>query len=716
MARSVATLVQNNFSKGRVTEVSPLAFPENAVLDDLNCVFDEKGKVERRKGFEYEEDNELFSTEFTVNQIVSEYFWKSVAGLGTLSFVVLQKGPNIFFYEVNNNTSLSGGRKSFFIDLKDFMSPGAPFPDEELAQYSVGNGVLFVTHPYCDSFTVEYDVDTDNIITEKINIQIRDFKGVEDGLEVDARPSTLSSLHHYNLRNQGWYAIATTTSSASGESVLNRWFSSRSDYPSNADVWWKFKNSNEEFDPTWITKFELTNTPAPKGHFILDAFYQDRSMASGVSNIPIVSSSYFRPSTTAFFAGRVFYAGVGYKGFNNRIYFSKILEDKKDAGKCYQQNDPTSSELFDLLPTDGGDLLIPDAATIVKLFAVRNYLIVFCTNGIWIITGASDNAPFTANDFSVSRLSTVSALTAHSFVDVDSNPVWWNEDGIWIVSRDPQYGTILPPQSLTDETIKTDYSNIPILNKRYAKGSYNPVNKIIQWLFREDATLTIADRVNYNRILNLSTKAGAFYFWDIPETGPRIAGIISVEGQGFRTELEPVLTTLGELVTDSFGEPITSSIRSDISLNSVFKYVTFSSLTTGMVDITFSEERNTGLLDWITAVPGGVRYDSYFLTGYSVYGEAQRDFQSNYITIYCEENPLGSGYVQGVWDFANDRNSNRYSVKQQFYKHTTLRDYNGRRLKIRGHGKALQLLFTNDGNAPFKIVGWSLLITGNSSP
>jgi len=54
------------------------------------------------------------------------------------------------------------------------------------------------------------------------------------------------------------------------------------------------------------------------------------------------------------------------------------------VGNCYQVNDPTSDQLFDLLPTDGGVIVIQGCGSIYKLFPLQNALLVFAANGVCI--------------------------------------------------------------------------------------------------------------------------------------------------------------------------------------------------------------------------------------------------------------------------------------------------------------------------------------------
>ena len=152
------------------------------------------------------------------------------------------------------------------------------------------------------------------------------------------------------------------------------------------------------------------NTLIVNGHFILDLFNQQRTTASGVSTgfSPIVRNDWLgrfrdftspppdetgiedtiisdRFSSTAAYAGRAFFAGLG-----TRVYFSRILPDIRAIGDLYQVNDPTSEEFSDLLDTDGGWIDIPEAAGINKLHVFGSSLLVFARNGVWRISGVDD--------------------------------------------------------------------------------------------------------------------------------------------------------------------------------------------------------------------------------------------------------------------------------------------------------------------------------------
>lgn len=322
-------------------------------------------------------------------------------------------------------------------------------------------------------------------------------------------------------------------------------------YPSNAEMWWAYrrpvevgtdkppKGYLEVFDPSLRHQISMGNTPAPKGHFILQAFYIDRSYLSNVPGLPVQTAGKHRPSCVAFFGGRVFYAGVQTIGFNTKIYFSQVLERAEQVQECYQSADPTNEDIRDLLPTDGGVIVIPEITEVYYLHPMGQSLYVFARNGVWGITG-SEGIGFRANDYSVQKISSTPAVSPLSFVDVEGAPLWWNRSGIWTLTAD-QLGNG-QVRSLSDETIKQFFDTIPTDSKLFAKGAYDPLLGRVQWLYRSTETDNPAEQYIYDSILNLDTKSGAFYVFDMnPGDRVDVRGIFDVEGYQIDQETQQVL-------------------------------------------------------------------------------------------------------------------------------------------------------------------------------
>ena len=203
MARSAGNVVENNFTRGLITEATGLNFPENAVTETWDCVFEPKGQVRRRLGIDLEEGAQ--TVQYQTPGAIVEFLWEAVSQSGTRVFLVLQLGDVINFYELQEGAAFSGQAKSFIVDLADYTTVPSGARHEMPCAFAAGNGRLFVCHPICDPIMVEYDEDTDTITQTEVLIKVRDFEGVDDGLEPAEEPVELSPEHHYNLKNQGWY-------------------------------------------------------------------------------------------------------------------------------------------------------------------------------------------------------------------------------------------------------------------------------------------------------------------------------------------------------------------------------------------------------------------------------------------------------------------------------------------------------------------------------
>ncbi len=442
------------------------------------------------------------------------------------------------------------------------------------------------------------------------------------------RPTTLSGNILYNLLNQGWDAVpnfrlnkhvygANTPllkvwrkgvfnfpNNAGG--AFNVWQAKhalgRNDWPSEADIWSVYKRPitpilDEDGNPTdpnvpdegfaldATDDENLGSSPAPKGFYLYDAFNVDRwatlqgsqtlylfpEAFNGLTPVQPETSGYARPSQIAFYAGRVWYAGVDAKRYNTRIYFSWIVENNLHAEKCYQRNDPTAADgpSTDLLPSDGGVVVIPDMARVIKLVPYGNSLLVFATNGIWQIAGSAQGAGFNATDYGVVKIASVGAISFLNFVDADGTPLWWNSDGIY--SLRPTDSGMAQAVSLTNTTIQRFYDDIPVASRRFAKGVFNLGTKTIQWLYRSTAPTTVAERYHYDRILNLDLNTGSMYPWTISDSCLYVAGITVLNGYGGAAT--QVAVTDDDVIVTEGGETVTvaETVLADITPR--FKYV-----------------------------------------------------------------------------------------------------------------------------------------------
>lgn len=709
MPRQAGTAIENNFKNGLITQATGLNFPENACTETQNCIFNFDGSVDRRLGFDFE-DNFATKTINRTNSVVTTYLWKNVSGNGDINLVVVQVGATLYFYNVDSSTSTSLGALVTTVALSNVS--GAPTAETIEAQFASGNGLLFVTHPYCEPMYITYVSSTLTATSTNITLKIRDLEGdTTDVSTITSRPTGartgITKAHLYNLYNQGWNLAN-----------LNTWDGSQTTMPSNADVMWAFKNASDAFDMATLANVINGNSPAPKGHYITTLSATDRNTqvstddGTTITTVTESNTSFYRPSTCAFFAGRAFYAGIQYSPFNTRIYFSQIIQRTEQYGWCYQQNDPTSESNFDLLADDGGVISIPEAGTIIKLFAIIGGLVVFAQKGIWLITG-STGIGFTAIDYTVQKLSAIANLSAKSFVDIGGRPSWWATEGIYLLSSDQSGNPSV--QSLTFDKVKDYYDSIPTDSKSNAKGSFNYVTGVAQWIFRSTASGTANEDYEFDTVLNLNMGTGAFYPWTIPSSSVSINSIVLLDGTTGNLTSANVVDDSANLVIDDSGNQVIAFSSTNSGVIPQFAYLV-SYASGGSYKFTFAAARNTDYVDWFQYDDTGTNYTSYFVSGYKIRGDALRKWTNNFLTLYSRNDTTTQFYIQGLWDYATSSTTKRWSAAQLITNSATNYGYLSHRSKIRGSGKALQFYIYSKVGIPFSIIGWSAFDTADTSP
>lgn len=699
MPRSLVQDVTNNFSGGLITQATGLNFPPNTCSESLNCIHHELGFVQRRPGFDFEEN---FSTK-TINRtssVVNTYFWRNVTGDGTTNLVVSQVGNSLYFYLPDNTFGFSQGALATTVDLTDFQPVSAPDPSLAECQYATGLGYLFVTHPTLEPFYVSYDIITQVVTSTQINVRVRDTEGEDDGLAVDERISVFvtNTKHLYNLNNQGWYV------GFGGGAPIVLYATATGVYPSNSEAWWQYKNFDDVFDVTTIDTVMFPRAQeAPKGHFLYDAFNIDRTANSGVT---ITNSGFQRPQAVAFFAGRVWYAGTSANGYESKVYFSQILKDVGDAGDCFSREDPTSPD-FDMLEADdGGWLVMPGVGLVYKMVAMGATLVVFGTQGIYQI-GGSVGSGFTALDYSSSFLSSVKAVSATSFVDVDGTPAWWTIEGIYMLVPN---GNSLQVQSLTDQKIKTLFLDIPLTCKRLARGAYDPRSHTIQWIYREAVPTSLTQSYEFTHILNFNTLSGAFYPWTLAENAAvAVNAIFLTEGFGAAANVtdvvigaDDVIITPSDVVLIDYGSAVL-----DFANKFFVSYP-----DSGSYKFTFADFSNTDYVEWLKYYDtAALDYDSFFTTAPNIVpSQGSKKFESNYIYLFSDLREIGETdfYFTPIWNYANSGNSGKIPNRQRVSRTLGYFDNVRNRMKVRGVGYAVQYKFESIAGKPFHIIGYTV--------
>lgn len=211
MAQSRATKHFHTFVGGLNTEVSPLVFPDNTSVDLSNMELNIDGSLSRRKGL----GEEPSSSRLPVNEDIgfdfsfaacSTHFWRNVNGTDE-NFQVAQIGHELYFW-TDDDTSFAANERGFSVDLQDHIIPNSGWTVQdvanELVDFSWGRGQALVTHKMLEPFFLTYDPIVDSVISTPIQVRVRDFVGIQNGIQNTTLPGTISAAHRYNLRNRGW--------------------------------------------------------------------------------------------------------------------------------------------------------------------------------------------------------------------------------------------------------------------------------------------------------------------------------------------------------------------------------------------------------------------------------------------------------------------------------------------------------------------------------
>ena len=711
MPQSLTQKVVNTFVKGLITEAGELTFPADASVDELNCDLRRDGSRRRRLAAKIEDSNILSSFTVSTSTRFHTGSWENVGGQSGLEFLVLQVGSTLRFYN-KSNLPYSSHEIAQTVNLSSYEVAGGVGAANANCQFASINGALVVSSPAINSIYIQRDNTTGTLTTTQIKFRIRDFEWLGDKSTYTTEVSTAaaSTARKYDTANAGW-------SGTKGSAALATYGA----YPPLTLPWYAGKDSSGNFSKTeWQNIFSGTSLIG-NGTYILDFFNKDRSAASGIAGITTdIENSRFKSVES--FAGRIFYAGLESAKNSGVILFSRQIESLSELGECFQVNDPTSEDISDLLPTDGGVVRIPDAVNIKYLYAFGATLFIFADNGVWSINGV-DNV-FRATEYSLRRVSYTGMLSAESFAEAEGVPFWWSKTGIHTLQFDEVSGNPTE-QNISLPTIQTFWDNIGSNSRSLVQATYDRLNKKIYWAY-PNATETNANKLNNFLILDIPL--GAFYPWKVSDEASStdyIMGLAVYSGYGSdELVLDVVLPTGDDVVQGS--DDIVSTQLSDFATGDPSIVLLIREGATGK--LTMGAFSGGSYLDWTTA-----DYSSFAEAGYDFLGDLLLEKTAPYIIVYSRVTEegwtnTGSGYepihpssifVSAYWDFSTTPSS----AAQQAYRYKTtpivnpadLNDFGypdtviTTRLKVRGSGRSMRMRFESEQGKDFVLLGYGVL-------
>lgn len=752
------------FSKGLFTELNPLNSQIDTTVSESNFELKRDGTRTRRFGMDLESGftPELLDLdEDTINSSkIASFMWKGVSGDPNTQFFVVRIANKLKFFKLNSDNG------SEFVSSVDIsVTP------EDSVSFTAVQGFLVIATGKADMFLVSYNLISKTFSVSTFRISIRDFFGIEETIEKryetdNAYRGKLNWQHYYNLYNQGWGIPRRPWSPVTGAPLRDA-VSLGSNYlhttqsPSNNDKVWsgltQRPRSNPDYQPFEAFNFEqfqaITGVEGfvSKGYFIIDAFNRGASRqtqwVSHKNKYPVTGKliSSFNPpaditsngpTSIATHAGRVFYSGVngvvtnGDKrspNYNNFVFFSQLIKNQQDFGKCYQEGDPTSRESFDLVDTDGGYIVIPEAINIHTMYSLGDQLFLIAENGVWSIAGGSGYG-FTASNYLVTKLSSFGGYPGKSFVELGGVGFFWGSDGIYTISKN-QYGDY-EVSNQSKSTIDTFFRQIPALAHSNVQGFVDKHLNQVRWVYREGGLFT--DSQVKELVLDLNFKA--FIPNTIFNTSTNTCSIIAgTHGGEYSSNVieDSVIVDLDDVVVNT--DDVITDVTTQKTLSTNAKYVGIQKSGTSLY-LLICEYNNTDFIDW-GFTGAGSDAEAFMITNTFTGGDFAVKKQIPYLTMAFAETERT--YVSGVvdqesscigrfmWDFTHRDRSNKWTREMQLYRkskwyYADLDIDNGFTLnvvktKVRGIGRSFALHVKTEPLKACHIYGWNLTLTGNTA-
>ena len=514
--------------RGLITEASDMNFPQDAAYDLDNVEIDKDGRVLRRLGLAPETDGGALLDDFTEddrkNGTFSNFLWRVTAGAQEVDVRVIQTGKKLTFRE--DKAPLSNQAVVLEINLEQSPYTTGRTVDTP-CQYAYGAGFLLITNQDANTLIVRSVGSTVfplNLQAEPIVQQVRTQTLLPGFNAGDNYGTSLSAVEEFNLRNSGWPYSATVANDQNGSGVstsdpIQYYRNKRGTYPTHSRVYSAMRLSSatsvdavDSFSPWADLKIAFGNTLPPLGHYVHSAFSFDARSLMESEGSPISSGNFSytisnRPICCAFLNGHAIYGDIDQNN-KARIMVSQLVKETDSLKKCYQEADPTASEINDLVATDGFVVRPVGMGKPLAMRETSKAVVILCTNGVWALRSAG--GPFSATNYEVVKLASLDFNAPNSVAVVDDVVFFCADKGIYSIIAN-QFGE-LQVANLTDDTIKTLYQDYGVERIHGMHAAYIKAENYIYWLVPDAPENGLYKGDSYEALIFNLTLQGFFVY------------------------------------------------------------------------------------------------------------------------------------------------------------------------------------------------------------
>ena len=300
-----------NFVKGLNTEVSPLNFPDQTALDLDNFELRVSGELRRRRGNSLEQGgaNVNLVTIPGATAAFSKFTWHSVGGDAGRTFIVVQHGNTLHYYD--DDPILSTNKLPFTTDLTTY-STNVLF-NTVPCTFTEGRTKLFVANQYMNTIYIDYIPGTPGTLTvEQIDPMIRNFEDAPDDVPLDAFPEyiagppivPLSDTHFWNLKIRGWRtpdinAYGADSLAWPAKNMIWHQGYKRVDAATQSASTVNYEDWTKEWDSAKLEAELFSNSSGPRGSLFLDPYDTTSLTGGSAANTVIAISTWTVPTITA---------------------------------------------------------------------------------------------------------------------------------------------------------------------------------------------------------------------------------------------------------------------------------------------------------------------------------------------------------------------------------------------------------------------------------